>query len=244
MLSATRTELWRRWVAANAAGHLVGLGLTLMVGFGAFALLEGQSGLRATLGIGALVVAMGAIQGTVVGLAQWWALQHAEPIAETATQPVPPTVSAIPRRIWWAATLRGALIAWFLGALPGILTSLMADPANGAVEPTPAPSFGQTLLLAAMMGVVLGFVLALPQWRVLRRHVARAGFWIPVNSLAWALGMPLIFAGFNAAQATPSPILALATTVVALVLSGTVVGAVHGIALVQLAQTPRLHGEA
>jgi hypothetical protein len=248
MLDAMRTLLWRRWVVANAVGELIGLGLTFLVGFGAFAVLGELDGLGPTLGLGALMVATGAIEGTVVGLAQWQALQSRAPAQRTAQFAAqqtaqPPALSGIPRRVWWSATLRGALIAWFLGALPSILINIAGDPAGGAAEPMPEPSLTTVLLLAAGMGAVLGVVLALPQWAVLRRHVVRAGLWIPANSLAWALGMPLIFAGVNAAQATSSVVVALATIAIALILSGAVVGAVHGVVLVWLAEWTEL-GEA
>jgi hypothetical protein len=68
--------------------------------------------------------------------------------------------------------------------------ALNGDTANSA----PAPEISDTLvyLLAAAMGLVLGPVLGVPQWWVLRRHVAHAWWWIPANAAAWALGMPVI----------------------------------------------------
>ena len=96
------------------------------------------------------------------------------------------------------------------------------------------------MLLAAGMGLVLGAILALPQWRVLRRAVPRAGVWLPANAVAWALGMPVIFAAVDRAYAAGSAAGTVGILAAALLLAGTVVGAVHGVALIWLAgRTPR-----
>ncbi len=88
------------------------------------------------------------------------------------------------------------------------------------------------------MGLVLGAVLGYPQYRVLRRAVQGAWLWIPANCLAWALGMPVIFAMVDRAYAAyAAGSIAGAVVVLAgtLALAGAVVGAVHGLALVKLA---------
>jgi hypothetical protein len=89
-------------------------------------------------------------------------------------------------------------------------------------------------MLAAMMGCVLGPVLGVPQWLVLRRHVRRAGWWVLANSIAWAAGMPVIFlAASNVGEETPFVQLAIVAGV-AFTIAGAVVGAIHGVALVWL----------
>jgi hypothetical protein len=40
--------------------------------------------------------------------------------------------------------------------------------------------------LAAGMGLILGTILGVPQWLALRRHVPKAGWWVPANALAWS----------------------------------------------------------
>ena len=91
------------------------------------------------------------------------------------------------------------------------------------------------LLMAGAMGLVLGVVLGLPQWRTLRGAVRGAWLWLPANSAAWALGMPLIFAAVDLAQRAGTTVGAVAIILVALAVTGAVVGAVHGLALVRLA---------
>jgi len=70
----SRRMLWPRWVLANALSELLGLGLT----FAAIGLstsgLEGQPGIGGVLVSFAVAVASGAIEATLVGLAQWWAM--------------------------------------------------------------------------------------------------------------------------------------------------------------------------
>lgn len=98
--------LWARRVLANALGELLGLG-------GTFALI-GLLASRMDTGSGAgvllafiVAVLSGAVEATVVGLAQWWAMH--------------PWFSTIGRSAWWRATLIGALVAYGLGYLPSTL---------------------------------------------------------------------------------------------------------------------------
>lgn len=77
----------------------------------------------------------------------------------------------------------------------------------------------ETSLVASLIaGAVIGASLGLAQWLVLRRFVAEAGWWIPVNVAGWSVA----FTGL------------LGSTV-----TGTVVGAVTGFALDWLLRQPR-----
>ncbi len=184
-----RGGLWLRWVAANALAEMLGLGATLGVGYLLFARLGDPPNLAAALGMILLMTASGAIEGAVVGLLQWSVLRRALP--------------AVSRRAWVVATLAGALVAWFLGSLPSTLIGLASGPAEAAA-PAQEPPAALVLTMAAAMGLVLGAILGMPQWRVLRRVVGRAWIWMPANSVAWALGMPAVFAAVDLAQQTGS----------------------------------------
>jgi hypothetical protein len=89
-------------------------------------------------------------------------------------------------------------------------------------------------LLAAGLGFALGPLLGAPQALVLRRYATRTSRWILANALAWATGMPLVFAGAGhvPAEAGPGPIVALAA--LTCLTTGIVVGAVHGVVLVRM----------
>jgi peptidoglycan/LPS O-acetylase OafA/YrhL len=90
------------------------------------------------------------------------------------------------------------------------------------------------------MGAVAGAVLSFAQWLALRKKVARAGWWIPANMLAWLAGMPIIFWGIDAAQKSQPLWQATLLLTGILVLTGAVVGALHGVVLVRLVGQNRL----
>jgi hypothetical protein len=210
-------SLWLQWVAANSLAELIGLGSTFAVGVLIIIQMGETQTLLGTIGMIILMTSSGAIEGFVVGLAQWLVLQR--------------PFQQLSQRSWILATVTGALIAWFLGSLPSSLLSSNA-PETGAVQ---EPETLTILLLAAGMGLVLGIVLGFPQWHVLRHHADGAWIWLPANSAAWALGMPIIFAAVDLAQRAVSTAIGILIFALSLVLTGAVVGAVHGLALVRLA---------
>lgn len=215
--------LWYRWTAANALAELVGLGGSFAVIGLLFSRIDtGQAaGILLSFGIAIL---SGAIEATIVGLAQWWAMH--------------PWFPAIGRASWWGATMAGALLAYALGYLPSTLISM----GEAATEtPQAEPAVWVTLLLAAALGAVAGAVLSFAQWLVLRRQVRRAGLWIPGNMLAWACGMPLIFLGMDLAFKMADTWQTVLVIAGAILLAGVVVGAIHGRFLVFLAGEERIN---
>lgn len=215
-----RVALWRHWVLANGAAEAIGLGATLALDALILAALSSQQQPdMAVIGI-LLVTATGALEGSMVGLLQWSVLRRPFP--------------HIARRAWIIATIAGALVAWFLGSLPSTLIDVGAQ--QGGV-PMDDPSPLMMYALAAGMGLALGPVLGVPQWRVLRRHAQDAWVWIPANCVAWAAGMPMIFLSIDLAQSLglTSPLALAGSLVAGLFAAGAIVGAVHGAALVWLA---------
>lgn len=213
-------QLWFRWVGANALGELFGLGLTFVITGLVFSRLDNQQTITAILLSFVFAVISGAVEATIVGLAQWWAMH--------------PWFPTIEKFAWWRGTLVGALIAYVLGYLPSTLMSMGEATAQSA--PVAEPSQWIVLLLAAGMGVVGGAVLSFAQWLAIRGKVKRAGLWIPANMLAWLFGMPVIFWGIDLAfkmSALWQSILLMAVT---LLLTGAIVGAIHGRFLVSLAK--------
>jgi hypothetical protein len=216
-------SLWIRWVMANAGGELIGLGATFAVGFLLFNMIGEPADLVATLGFGALLVLSGAIEGIVVGLAQWTVLKSS-----------PLNIS---RRSWVIATLLGALVAWFFGSIPSTLMSLGSD-SGSALPQEPQPWL--VFVLAGGMGAAAGVILAVPQWLVLRQKVHKAWLWLPANSAAWFLGMPIIFTAVDFIGKASSVLESLALFALSLLITGGVVGAIHGIILVRLIAMKRL----
>jgi len=208
---------WSSWVIANAFGELVGLGVVFACGFALF-----RFGGEPRTFLGALlyvVVAalLGAFEGAVVGWAQWRVLRDLFP--------------ALGRRAWVAATMVGAVVAWAMGMVPSTVAALHSAAAEAApVEPPQVVA----MLAAAGMGVVGGVVLSFAQWLVLRRHVARAVWWLPANALAWALAMPVIFWLVGATVAESRTLEALGFFLAGLAAAGALAGAVHGVFLLRL----------
>lgn len=217
-------RFWLSWIAANALGELIGLGTTASVTVGAFMINDRLPlWLGLALGVGVALVG-GVVEGGTVGTAQWLVLRRALP--------------AMRWRSWALATAVGGFIAWVLGMLPSTIMSATAHAATAATaaggSPADIPDAVQLVLAAAMGLFVLGPILGVPQWRVLRRFVPRAGWWVLANGVAWAVGMPLVFLGVQAGAAGGSPWRAIAAGALSLLAAGAAVGAVHGAAMVWL----------
>jgi len=208
--------LWLRWVAANAIGEFVGLGAVAGMGFLLFRqFAEPQSWQQAAL-VAAVFVGLGAFEGFVVGLAQAAVLRRFVPAV----------------RGWVRATVIGAMVAWAVGMLPSSVASVLGPPSAATAH---EPPLSLVLLLSAGLGAIAGPVLAAFQWRSLQRALlARAWMWLPANAAAWCLGMPVIFLGAQANEATSNPALIALTVGLALLGAGAVVGAVHGWFLLRL----------
>lgn len=209
------TTFWSRWVLANAAGELAGLGTAALIGWILVSSLRGEQSLLQHILLALAMIAAGAFEGAIVGAAQAWVLA--------------PRLPALPRWEWMRATILGALVAWALGMLPSTLLAAGAETSGQpAAEPGPAVVYP----LAALLGAVAGAILAFFQWRVLRRHLPGALGWLAANAAAWTLGMPIIFLGADVAARGGS--VAATVSIVALTLAGAgaAVGAVHGLWLV------------
>ena len=210
---------WLRWVLANALGEAVGLSAVLLVGFGVLGpRLAGLTGAwPAVIGLVAGVL-LGIFEGIVVGAAQGIVLRARLP--------------RLALRTWIVATVIGAMVAWGLGMLPSTLMGA-GQATNGGAATAEMPE-ALTYGMAAGMGLVAGIVLALPQWLVLRQHARRAGWWLPMNGLAWLCGMPIVFLGMGSIPAGANVWQALPIVVAATAAAGAVVGAINGLVLVKV----------
>ena len=210
-MTNNQRQLWFRWIGVNAFGELFGLGLTFIITGLAFSMLDNQQTMTGILLSFVFAVVSGAVEATILGLAQWWAMH--------------PWFPTIVRFAWWRGTLIGALIAYVLGYLPSTLMSM--GEATAQSTPMVEPPQWIVLLLAAGLGAVGGAVLSFAQWLAMRGKVKRAGLWLPANMLAWFFGMPVIFWGIDLAfkmSALWQSVLLMAGT---LLLAGAVVGRVR-----------------
>ncbi len=219
MRSGDLRPLWLRWVIANGLGEMLGLGLTLAVGAAVISRLSSSNTVTGILLSFGVAVVSGVIEATLVGLFQWWAMH--------------PWVAAVRRSAWWLATLAGALLAYMLGYLPSTIMSL-GEAATQTATTVKEPPQWVVLLLAAGLGAAGGAVLSFAQWLVLRKAVTGASIWIPANMLAWLVGMPVIFWGIDSIQKLSNLSAILLSMGVILLITGLVVGAIHGAFLVRI----------
>lgn len=209
---------------ANAAGEALGLGTTFALGAWIAPRMTAEPTLTVVMtGVVAAVLFGTVLEGVLVGAFQARVLRDALP--------------AFRQRPWILATSLGAGVAWLLGMIPSSIMALRDVP--GADDATVATSTAEPgamvqLLLAALLGLVLGPVLAGAQLFVLRHYADGAGRWIPANALAWAVGMPAIFTGMDLLPWDSGG----ATLIVGLFAvsgaAGAIVGAVHGRALLRM----------
>jgi hypothetical protein len=107
------------------------------------------------------MVLAGAVEGAVLGTAQ------ADCLYRWRVLPL--------RRRWIAATSLGVVVAWSLGMLPATLGGL-----NWTIGTVVLVGIGALILLSSLL---------LAQYFVLRDHIRRALLWIPINMVAWLLGI-------------------------------------------------------
>lgn len=207
-----------RWILANALAEGLGLGATLLLAQVFISPLERWRPGPAAIVLGALLaVTLGTmLEGVLVGRLQGRVLAARTLHIGTGE--------------WTVATAIGAGFAWILGMLPSTLIGLFGDePAAGSTPALPSGlPLWMVLAIAATMGLVLGPVLAVAQWAVLRRVAKRPWRWLVANAAAWAVGMTVIFAGMDRMPWGGS-LLHIGTGIFILcALAGAAVGAIHG----------------
>lgn len=206
---------YARWIVANGLGEMLGLGTTFVLGGALAPALARVSGTAETIGTAVAAVALGVIlEGVVVGWLQGRVLRDWIGVSTAG---------------WTRATAAGAGLAWTLGMVPSTVMALIGPDAAGAA-PTPPPEPGPwlTLLLAAGLGLVTGPILGALQGRVLRQARPGVRGWPWANALAWAVGMPIIFAGMDRVPWTGPAVWRIASLYAVCLVAGLAVGAVHG----------------
>lgn len=208
-------RLWRRWVAANAAGEL-GLGVAVATWVFLGPAVQSAAGRLAPWTATACGFLAGTvIEGLCVGIAQWAVLRR--------------VFSAGTGRAWVLATTIAACVSW-----SGGMAFLTASSGQAGSIPLPEASGMAQYALVMLMGAGLGLMLGTPQWWVLRRQAHQAGWWVLANLVAWALGMPVLFVVALLIPKEASRVTVALVALAASVLTGAVVGAVHGLELVRV----------
>ncbi|HEX4953628.1 MAG TPA: hypothetical protein VF017_09585 [Thermoanaerobaculia bacterium] len=214
-----RRAFWLRWVAANSIGEALGLGAVALAGYLVVHHLTEPATLPGRLAWASLFVAFGAFEGAVVGWFQASVLASALP--------------ELSRWAWTRRTIFGAVAAWALGMAPSAVIGLLEVPGATAGPPAPGMPLPLEMLLACALGLVAGPLLAAFQAPLLSAATGGKAWWLKANALAWAAGMPLIFLVADRVP-TGAGVATIAGLVFAtLLVTGALVGAVHGAFLVQ-----------
>lgn len=116
-----------------------------------------------------LLLLAGAVEGATLGWFQVRVLRRALPSLSTAR--------------WTVATAGAASLAWAVGLAPSTI---------GADLGTWSPAI--LVPVAGIGGLVLLLSIGTAQWLVLRTQVRRAGHWIWITALAWAVAIGLFMA--------------------------------------------------
>ena len=216
-------NIWFQWIFANAIGETVGLGGTLVIS--GLLLVNAQNTMGVVPAAALAVLAGTLIEGITVGTAQWLVLRR--------------PMKSIRWRVWVLATAIGAFVAWTLGMIPS--TFMFAGADSGGAAPAQISDL-VIYALAAVMGFVLGLILGVPQWLVLRHHLPRSGWWVLANALAWMVGMVIVFVGTNFIPPEGISLNVALVLLFFLFVAGAAVGAIHGLVLVWLLQVRSLTG--
>ncbi|WP_372595301.1 hypothetical protein [Actinotalea sp.] len=87
-------------------------------------------------------------------------------------------VLPVPARRWTVATGVGGAVAWALGMAPSTFVAVWTTWPVVVI-----------VLVGAVIGLALLLSIGLAQWTVLRRHLARARWWVLATALAWGVGL-------------------------------------------------------
>jgi hypothetical protein len=157
----------------------------------------------------ALVLA-GSVEGALLGTAQ------ADCLYRWGVLPI--------RRWWIVATSVAAAVAWSLGMLPSTLGGL-----RWSIETAVLVGIGALMLLTSI---------PLAQYIVLRDRLRRAALWIPINMVAWLVGISWTLAPSPFVdQSTPVQSLILIYGLAGLCMAATV-AIITGLGITRLSQSP------
>lgn len=149
-------RLWWTWTRWVTLGETVGFVAPAIVG----AVIASSESALAPVGL----VAAGAVEGTLLAVAQVVVLRRALP--------------AVPAWPWIGVTALAAAIAYVIGLAPSLM-----------LQPDVAVPTAVLIGVGAIGGTALLLTIGTAQWLILRRHVRRAARWIGWTAAGWLLGL-------------------------------------------------------
>jgi retinol dehydrogenase 12 len=205
--------IYARWIAACAAGEVVGIGISAVAAISLNALFGEPQSLGARLFCLAVFAAVGAVEGGALGALQWRVLRTRLPRLRASE--------------WVGVTVAVAMAGWIANMTPSLF-------ATAAPSEPWEPDLAVVMLLASLTGAGAGLCFGAAQWFVLRRHAERAGRWIWIHALGWACAMTAIFAAASLPTAGWSDLSIGLAGVAGGVVGGLLLGTVTGVVARQL----------
>lgn len=209
-------RLWIAWILACAIGELLGIGAAAGVALLYLTLFGEPQNISQHIVLLIIMILAGCLEGFITGYFQWSVLRTKFPDMKA--------------RNWIFATVGGAATAWFLGMLPSIYFSMQPATQSSTIEITNV----QFAALSLISGIVLGAVFGVFQFLELCRHARDAWQWITANSLAWMMGMMIIYTGASMPSESTPLLLTLLISTLSGLFAGLSVGMVTGWYLVRL----------
>jgi predicted Ser/Thr protein kinase len=164
--------LWLGWLLVSVVGWTLGWVIAAPLGQAVSQPIDNSIGLAVAEIVGGATI--WAVVGLLLGASQWLVLRR-----------------HIRGAGWWvvATTVSMAVVGAAKGSQAPIVEAIMSTVAGwvgGMDWSVLAPLFG--IGMAMILEGLTGFVVGLTQWLVLQNQVQRAGSWVWISTLAWALG--------------------------------------------------------
>jgi hypothetical protein len=209
--------LWLNWTISCALGELLGFSAAALVAVSSDALAASYHIQIPRLAYLGIVGIGGLIEGGILGWFQWRVMQRQVP--------------NIPGKHWIGVTALIGMGGWILGMIyPLFFADSVQSAESARQEPGPFLYFTLVVLFGAAMGAAFGFF----QWIVLRRYALKSWYWIPANSIGWALGMLCIFVAAAIPDQHSSTAMIRVLIAAGGITAGLCVGAVTGLFLLRI----------
>jgi hypothetical protein len=172
-------RLWAVWFGVVTAGEFLGFAVPAVTGA---VTAHAATGLTYPA-----MLAAGAVEGTLLGLAQAQVLRRA--------------IDGVRTGRWVAATAGAAAVAYAIGMLPSSVPGLLQELPPAVLA-----------LAAVVLGAGLLLSIGTAQWLVLRTLIRPAARWIATTALAWTAGLA-VFLGFTMPLWHPGQSIAVTTAI-------------------------------
>jgi len=210
-------QYWWKWTVNCGVGELIGIGAAAAFAVGIHQFLGEPQTLSENIIVLSAMVFAGVVEGWILGTMQWKILKIEFP--------------NISYFRWVGVTVVVAMLGWFIGTVSSLYFVGIEEVTVGQefISPT-----WLTIGGPIGMGLVLGVIFGYFQWLAFKHYALYTKRWILANALGWAGAMFIIFYYASLpTPTTPTPEVVLMGLKAGL-LAGLSVGAITGIALLNI----------